>query len=183
VLSYLSALPELDTLQLILIDPTRRPGSFNGGLWCQVLLRAELVPQLRNLIISGKAHIPPYAEWTSLLEIRRAALVHAEMHMWHRHPHGRRRTLPPPPPIQARLSALTEGGMTVRITTPGYTWPLDAEDADPVGDFGMYMCFVSSQRIPWTLRLIISVRHRSFWVAYNAHPFIFTVLTLLRLFI
>ncbi|KAJ7321848.1 hypothetical protein DFH08DRAFT_818225 [Mycena albidolilacea] len=81
------------------------------------------VPQLRNLIISGKAHIPPYAEWTSLLEIRRAALVHAELHMWHRHPHGRRRTLPPPPQIQARLAALAEGGMTVRITTPGYTWP------------------------------------------------------------
>jgi hypothetical protein len=183
VLSCLSALPELDTLQLILIDPTRRPGSFNGALWCQVLLRAELVPQLRNLIISGKAHTPPYAEWASLLEIRRAAIVHAELHMWHQHPHGRRRTQLLPLHIQARLAALTEGGMTFRITTPGYAWPLDAEDADPVGDFGVYMCFVSSQRIPWALGLIISVRHRSFWVACNARAFILTVLTLLRLFI
>ncbi|KAJ7769754.1 hypothetical protein B0H14DRAFT_2967601 [Mycena olivaceomarginata] len=53
----------------------------------------------------------------------------------------------------------------------------------PVGDFGVYMCFVSSQRIPWALRLIISVIHRFFWVAYNAHAFILTVLTLLRFFI
>jgi hypothetical protein len=57
-----------------------------------VLLHADLVPQLRNLIIRGKVRIPPYAEWASLLEIRRAALVHAELHMWHRHPHVPRRT-------------------------------------------------------------------------------------------
>ncbi|KAJ7815415.1 hypothetical protein B0H14DRAFT_3476167 [Mycena olivaceomarginata] len=130
VVSCLSALPELRILRLLLTDETRQPGSFNGALWCQVLLRAALVPQLRTLLISGKARIPPYAEWAALLESRRATLVHAELHMWHRHPHVRRRTPPPPRRIEARLAALVEGGMTVRITTPGYTWPWDAEDVD-----------------------------------------------------
>jgi hypothetical protein len=179
VVSCLSALPELCTLRLLLTDETRQPGSFNGALWCQVLLRAALVPQLRTLLISGKARIPPYAEWAALLENRRAALVHAELHMWHRHPHVRRRTPPPPRRIEARLAALVEGGMTVRITTPGYTWPWDAEDVDHF-DFGR--CFVSLRQIPsWALELIISARHRSFWVAYNAHAVILAVLNLLCL--
>ncbi|KAJ7343718.1 hypothetical protein DFH08DRAFT_781251 [Mycena albidolilacea] len=134
VASCLLALPELDTLQLILADELRQPGSFDGGLWCQMLRRAELVPQLRTLSISGKARIPPYAEWAALLLMRRAVLVHAELHMRHRHAHVRRRTPPPPTHIEAQLEALAEGGMTVRVMTPNYVWPWDAEDADPVGD-------------------------------------------------
>jgi hypothetical protein len=34
MVSCLSTLPELDTLQLILTDETRQPGSFNDGLCC-----------------------------------------------------------------------------------------------------------------------------------------------------
>jgi hypothetical protein len=86
-----AVLPELYTLQLILADEMRRPESFDGGLWCQVLRHAELVPQLCTLIISSKARIPPYAERVALLEMRQAVLVHAELHMRHRHAHGRRR--------------------------------------------------------------------------------------------
>ncbi|KAJ7793858.1 hypothetical protein B0H14DRAFT_3497603 [Mycena olivaceomarginata] len=85
VVGCLSVLPELYTLQLILADEMRRPGSFDGGLWCQVLRHAELVPQLCSLISSSKACIPPYAEWVALLETRQAVLVHAELHMRHRH--------------------------------------------------------------------------------------------------
>jgi hypothetical protein len=109
----------------------RRPGSFDGGLWCQVLRHVELVPQLCTPCI------PPYAEWVALLEMRQAVLVHAELHMRHRHAHVRRRTPPPPARITAQLAALAEGGVTVRVITPSYTWPWDAEDGDPAGDFGM----------------------------------------------
>jgi hypothetical protein len=34
---------------------------------------------------------PSYAGWVALLEMRQAVLVHAELHMRHRHAHGRRR--------------------------------------------------------------------------------------------
>jgi hypothetical protein len=63
--------------------------------------------------------------------------------MRHRHAHVRRQTPPPPTHIEAKLEALAEGGMTVRVTTPSYAWPWDAEDADPVGDLGVCCLFAA----------------------------------------
>jgi hypothetical protein len=44
-------------------------------------------------------------------------LVHVELHMRHRHAHGRRRTPPPPARIAAQLAALAEGGVAYNART------------------------------------------------------------------
>ncbi|KAF7358725.1 F-box domain-containing protein [Mycena sanguinolenta] len=128
--NVLFALPYLDTLHVWL--PER--GSTTTVRCCQVLHRADLVPQLRTLIITGRAPKPAYAEWVTLLQARRDTLVHAGLHMCALHKHER---FAPPPPahIEAQLAELAGGGMQVRITTPTYARPWHAEEEDPVGDF------------------------------------------------
>ncbi|KAJ6492218.1 hypothetical protein C8R45DRAFT_867655, partial [Mycena sanguinolenta] len=71
--NVLSELPRLATLHVWL--PER--GSTTTVRCCQTLRRADLVPQLRALFITGEARKPAYAEWIGLLQARRNTLLHA----------------------------------------------------------------------------------------------------------
>ncbi|KAJ6481900.1 hypothetical protein C8R45DRAFT_314288 [Mycena sanguinolenta] len=128
--NVLLALPHLATLHVWLPDRS----SIATVRCCQVLRRTDLVPQLRTLVITGRACKPAYAEWAALLQVRRDTLVHSGLHMCALHKHERFAPRPGAH-IEAQLAELADGGMHVRVTTPIYAWPCNLEEEDPVGDF------------------------------------------------
>ncbi|KAF8191922.1 hypothetical protein K438DRAFT_1830259 [Mycena galopus ATCC 62051] len=130
--SCLLALPELQVLQLNFSNR----GTLGAVLSGDALHRVDLIPRLHILIIdiASKTHIPTYAGWVALLQMR-PALKHAELHVWPRHAHERRRIPMPQPDVEAQLALLADRGLNVRITTPTYAWPWNAREDDPVANF------------------------------------------------
>ncbi|KAJ7033925.1 hypothetical protein C8F04DRAFT_1395774 [Mycena alexandri] len=125
-----SVVPGLVTLQLVFVAGGER-ASFAAH--CDKLQHPMLLPSLRNLILTDAASRPPYGPFVTLLQ-RRRTLEHAELHISPRHADVRRATEPPGAEILSELAALVATGLTVRVMTPNFAWPVDALYCDPVGD-------------------------------------------------
>ncbi|KAK6981492.1 F-box domain-containing protein [Favolaschia claudopus] len=126
--SCLAALPELETLLITVID-------HSAVQRCEVLLDdPELVPRLRSLVLKEEyTLVPRFDQWLALLGSR-SGIRHALLHVWPRHAHERRCMSPAPPEVESGLERLARGGMDVRLITPRYQYPWNAEELDPVGD-------------------------------------------------
>ncbi|KAK6981530.1 F-box domain-containing protein [Favolaschia claudopus] len=125
--SCLAALPELETLLISVSDHSVIQR-------CQVLFDPELVPRLRSLVLQEEyTLVPRFDQWLALLRFR-TGICHALLHVWPRHAQERRCMPQPPREIEAELEALANGGMDVRLITPRYQYPWNAEELDPVGD-------------------------------------------------
>ncbi|KAJ7717138.1 hypothetical protein B0H16DRAFT_1701066 [Mycena metata] len=123
--------PGLVTLQLVFIAGG---GSASLTVHCDMLQHPTLLPSLRNLIITDAASSrPAYDSFVALLQ-RRRTLEHAELHISPRYTNVRLATQPPGAGILSELAALVATGLTVRVITPNYAWPVNARHCDPVGD-------------------------------------------------
>ncbi|KAJ7764318.1 hypothetical protein B0H16DRAFT_1883572 [Mycena metata] len=130
LLACLCLAPGLVTLQLVFAAGDE---SASFAAHCDTLQHSMLLPSLRNLILTDAASRPPYVPFVALLQ-RRRTLEHAELHISPRHADVRRATEPPGADILSEVAALVATGLTVRMTTPNFAWPVDALYCDPVGD-------------------------------------------------
>ncbi|KAJ7738163.1 hypothetical protein B0H16DRAFT_1465922 [Mycena metata] len=127
-LACLSTVPSLVTLQLIFYAAGRE-GTFFAA-HCHMLQDPALLPSLRNLILTDAVSMPAYGPFLALV-YQRKTLKHAELHISSGHGDVRRATGPPGAEHLAELTVLVARGLTVRVTTPNYAWPVDAIYCDP----------------------------------------------------
>ncbi|KAJ7096940.1 hypothetical protein C8R44DRAFT_683678 [Mycena epipterygia] len=111
----------------------------------QILERADLLPQLRTIIITDAAQEPAYASFLSLL-CAKPTVTHAELHM---RPARADRMVPLGGNLLPKFEALASQGLSIRVTTPKSVWPPDIHEAEPVGDLDYDDVFKSFKTRPY----------------------------------
>ncbi|KAJ7669758.1 hypothetical protein B0H17DRAFT_1335698 [Mycena rosella] len=106
--------PSLETLKLLF--PAAGVPSIDTRY--RFLHHGDLLPHLRTLVIKDTLHIATYTPFLTVLHTRRG-LARAELHMESVHAH-----------VRTHFEASVAEGLSIRATTPTYTWPRDFQDED-----------------------------------------------------
>ncbi|KAJ6583500.1 hypothetical protein DFH09DRAFT_1360132 [Mycena vulgaris] len=128
IVTCLEAVPSLATLELLFSDHYYKP----YGDSYQLLQRANLLPQLRTLIITDETlHPGTYTAFLAVLHAR-SGLTRAGLHIRPSEPDEH--VALPDPEILLQCEDLADRGIVIRFTTPTYTWPRGLHEDDAVGD-------------------------------------------------